>query len=669
MDTTTARRAVFLSYASEDAAAAGHLGEGLEGAGIEVWLDRSELKGGDDWDARIRQQIRSCTLFIPIISATARARGEGYFRLEWKLAIDRSHLMASDQPFLVPVAIDGTSEGDARVPDRFRDMQWTRLPGGAPTAAFVEHVAKLLTGASAAMPAERDSERGATPRTLAGGRSRTARWSWVAAAVLAILLGILLIRDRFMASGDLRLAGVPEKSIAVLPLANSTGDPANEYISDGVSEELIASLSHLSQLKVIGRTSSFQFKGKAEGSRAIGEQLGVSYLLEGSVQKAADRVRIAVALVSAADGASIWAETFESEIKDIFTLQTRIASAVAGKLQVALLGTEVAAAQASADAGARENFAAYQAVLQGNFYYQRSTAEDMRKAVDYYSEAVRLDPTYASAWAKMSITVTHLVGNYTSTATPEGKETLARGRRAATTALSLDPLLGDAHRARALLLSHHDFDFVGAEAEFRRAVELEPQSSGSTAGLANLKAVFGRLDEAVALTRRALTLDPLNSGFHLNLANLLASLGRYDEAEATLRQAIELQPQAAQHYQCLAVIAILRGRSADAIRLAKQETDPFWQTFALALAYQAHGDRAQADAALKKLIDEDADDAGSQIASVYALRKEPEKMFHWLERALETHDVGVTSLRVDPFLRTYSQDPRFTAFARKLGAI
>jgi tetratricopeptide (TPR) repeat protein len=338
-------------------------------------------------------------------------------------------------------------------------------------------------------------------------------------------------------------------------------------------------------------------------------------------------------------------------------------------LKVALLGAEAAAAEVSATAGARENFDAYQALLQGNFYYQRTSNEGMTRAVGFYSDAVRLDPMYALAWARLSITVTHLVGNYASTATSEGKDLLARGRRAAETALSLAPLLGDAHRARGLLLSHIDFDFFGAEAEFRRAVELEPQNSGSTAGLANLKGKFGQFDEAVTLTHRALTLDPLNTGFHVNLANLLIAVRRYDEAEATLRRAIELQPSAAEHYMLLAVIAIQRGKAADALRLARQETDPFWQTYALALAHTIHGDRTQADAALKKLIDEDADDAGSQIACVYALRKEPDKMFEWLEHALATHDVGVTALLVDPFLRAYQSDPRFAAFAKKLGTM
>ena len=169
--------------------------------------------------------------------------------------------------------------------------------------------------------------------------------------------------------------------------------------------------------------------------------------------------------------------------------------------------------------------------------------------------------------------------------------------------------------------------------------------------------------------QRAIALDPLRGAFHTNLAIYLAALGRYDEAEAALRKAIELQPQSATNYASLAMIQILRGKPGAAVELAKQETDPFWRTYALALAYFANGDRAEADAALKKLIDEDADDAGSQIAAVYALRKEPEKMFEWLEHAWATHDGGVTEMLSNPFLRAYKDDPRFIAFAQKIGVM
>jgi tetratricopeptide (TPR) repeat protein len=189
------------------------------------------------------------------------------------------------------------------------------------------------------------------------------------------------------------------------------------------------------------------------------------------------------------------------------------------------------------------------------------------------------------------------------------------------------------------------------------------------ANLANLISELGRLDESVALAQRAIALEPLRTAFRFNLAIYLLALGRYDEAEAELRKVIELQPQSATNYTYLAIIRILRGNTGAAVELAKQETDPFWRTYALALAQFANGNRVDADAALKKLIDEDADDGGTQIASVYALRKEPDKMFEWLEHAWTTHDGGVTELLVNSFLRTYKDDPRFIAFAQKIGVM
>src|SRR4026209_2823891 len=198
-------------------------------------------------------------------------------------------------------------------------------------------------------------------------------------------------------------AAVPEKSIAVLPLVNSTGDPANEYFADGMSEEFISSLSRLQELKVIGRTSSFQFKGTKDDSKTIGEKLGVYYLLEGSVRKSADRVRIAVALIKSADGANVWSETYDRELKDIFAVQSEIAGAVAKQLNVALLGHDGQSAQlATAATPSNQNVDAYKALLQGNFYFYRKTADDIRKAIGYYQEAIRLDPRYALAYAKLS---------------------------------------------------------------------------------------------------------------------------------------------------------------------------------------------------------------------------------------------------------------------------
>jgi TolB-like protein/Tfp pilus assembly protein PilF len=439
---------------------------------------------------------------------------------------------------------------------------------------------------------------------------------------------------------------------------------------EGMSEEFISSLSRLQDLKVVGRTSSFQFKGKTDDSKTIGEKLGVYYLLEGSVRKSADRVRIAVALIKSGDGANVWSETYDRELKDIFAVQSEIAGAVAKQLKVALLGNNEQAAQlATAATPSNQNVEAYNALLQGNFYFNRRTAEDTRKAIGYYEEAIRLDPRYALAYAKLSFAAGSLVNNYVSMATKEGQEAIAKARASAKRALDLDPNLADSHLAQGVVLMNNDFKFAEAEAEYRRALELAPQNAGVTSNLAALIAVLGRLDEAVALKQQAIALDPLRAASHVGLATNLTALGRYDEAEAALRKGIELQPQSAQNYYKLAVIQILRGKPGPAVELAKQETDPFWRTYALALAQFANGERAEADAALKKLIAEDADDSGSQIASVYALRKEPEKMFEWLEHAWTTHDAGVPELLLNPFLRDYKDDPRYIAFAQKIGVM
>ena len=496
------------------------------------------------------------------------------------------------------------------------------------------------------------------------------RWAEAAIALLVVAAVISAFIYVLRRGPTRSLANVAEKSIAVLPLVNSTGDPANEYFSDGMSEEFISTLSRLQELKVIGRTSSFQFKGKTDDSKTIGEKLGVYYLLEGSVRKSADRVRIAVALIKSGDGANVWSETYDRELKDIFAVQSEIAGAVAKQLKVALLGNNGQVAQlTTAATPSNQNVEAYNALLQGNFYFNRRTAEDTRKAIGYYEEAIQLDPRYALAYAKLSRAAESLGVNYPGIATKEQQQAIAKARASAQSAVALDPNLAEAHLAQGVVLRDLDFNFAAAEAESRRALELEPQNSIVIASLASLMSTLGRLDEALALAQQATALDPLRSSFHQSLAHYLIPLGRYDEADAAVRKAIELQPQAATNYMWLAISQILRGKPGAAVALAKQETDPFWRTYALALAHSASGDKAEADAALKKLIDENADDGGSQIATVYALRKDPEKMFEWLEHAWTTHDAGVNDLLDDAFLRAYKDDPRFIAFAQKVGVM
>ena len=314
---------------------------------------------------------------------------------------------------------------------QIRNAIETRLEKLAPTE--LKNISVPMELFRIVLPWERQPMPATAAATASPAQARP--WLWpAAAAAFLLLIGIgwwwttLPHRTAVVPNGPAHRsvansAGVPEKSIAVLPLVNSTGDPANEYFSDGMSEEFISSLSRLQDLKVVGRTSSFQFKGTSDPSKTIGEKLGVYYLLEGSVRKSADRVRIAVALTKAGDGANVWSETYDRELKDIFAVQSEIAGAVAKQLKVALLGNNGQSAQlTTAATPSNQNVEAYNALLQGNFYYNRRTVDDTRKAIGYYEEAIRLDPRYALAYAKLSGTAGTLASGFPgSVATGERK--------------------------------------------------------------------------------------------------------------------------------------------------------------------------------------------------------------------------------------------------------
>ena len=507
-------------------------------------------------------------------------------------------------------------------------------------------------------------EQPAAPLQPEARQSRRNMDRWIMAmltiAVILLLTDKLVMRERAGHS-----TAILEKSIAVLPMLNSSADPANEYFSDGMSEEFISSLGRLPDLKVVGRTSSFQFKGKTDDSKAIGEKLGVSYLLEGSVQRSADRVRILVRLIKSGDGANVWSETYDRDLQDIFAVQSEIAGSVAKELKIALLGNNQTTIGA---APSNENLDAYTAFLQGNFYAARHTAEDFRKAIGYYEKAVQLDPRYALAYANLSNIASNLVYNFGNPTSKEGQEIVVRAREAADTALRLDPDLSEAHLAKGTFLRIIDLNYAAAEGECRRALELAPKNAGALLNLALLKGFAGDFEEALKLTEQGIALDPLRSGGHMNYAAYLAALGRFDEAEATL-QSIVRRSLGSQTYMALTRVEIERGRPGPALDAAKKEPDPFFRTYALAIAYFATGNQTQADAQLEKLINEDTDDGGVQIASIYALRKEPDKVFEWLERAWLNHDPGVSEIMLDPFLRTCKDDPRFIAFAQKIGVM
>ena len=456
---------------------------------------------------------------------------------------------------------------------------------------------------------------------------------------------------------------IPAKSVAVLPLNNESGEKDQQYFSDGLSEDLINALSQFAGLKVISRNSSFQFRDSKQPSAAIGRALGVAHLLEGSVQKLGNEVRISAELVNAADGSTLWSQHYDRPYKDLFTLQDDITSAVADALKAKLL--EGGGAVAQSDRPPSGNQDAWNAYSRGRFYGLLIDPEDARKAIGFYEQAIALDPRYARAYASLSYAQTTLAATFL--AGEAQRQAYAKGRAAANRALQLDPEMARAHVARGLLLASADFDWSGAEAEYGRAVMLSPNDGQAKFELGNLLSTLGHPNQAIPLIRQSIAIDPRNSGNRYWLAWDLAAVGQPEAAEQSARKAIELTPGKSFLPTGLAIIQIQRGQIKAALATAQQEPPGPWHEFALTLTLQVGGDRGAADAALKTLIAGNAEGMAYQIAEVYGLRKQPDDVFAWLDRAWANRDPGIDRLLTDPFILPYKSDPRFAAFCKKVG--
>jgi TolB-like protein/Tfp pilus assembly protein PilF len=651
---TESSHAVFLSYASQDADAAAQICNSLRTAGIKVWFDQKELRGGDAWDQKIQREVHECELFVPLISANTVARHEGYFRLEWDLADQRTHMLARNRAFILPVCLDATPAMGSDVPESFKRVQWTRVPGGQTPPEFVRRVEELLSGKE--IP---------TTVPLQGARRPSFRPAWLAGGIaLAALIAYGLIERPWSARPAPAAAfAPPARSIAVLPFVNMSGDQSQEYFSDGVSEDLIVALSQFPGLKVIGHTSSFQFRNSKEDSRSIGAKLGVAHLLEGSVRRSGDTMRVSAELINTADGSTQWSQRYDRPSKELFVLQDEITRAVATALRTQLLPGEHAAAQS--DKPPNGSIDAYNALLQGRFYYSRITEADMRKAIEYYTQATELDPNYALAWSWVSRAWSNMSADYLEGAAAQ--TAYAKARAAADRALSLAPDLAFAHLARADLLQFADFDWHKAEAEYRQALALAPNDAPAQFGLGQLLANLGNAEGAIELTLQALATEPLRANVYNWLGSYYLGIDRLDEAERAIRRAIELQPTAQSFHEQLTIIEIKRGRAQAALAAAQLEPPGAWRDIALAFAQQISGDPSVADAALRTLIDKYAALAPYQIAQVYALRNDAKETFAWLDRAWSDRDTGIQYLLLDPFILRYRDDPRLAAFCRKVG--
>jgi TolB-like protein/Tfp pilus assembly protein PilF len=672
---------VFLSYSSEDGAAAERICTSLRAAGIEVWFDQSELRGGDIWEQSIRRQIKTCALFIPIISKSTHVRIEGYFRLEWKLAVDRSYLIASDQAFLVPVVIDDTGVDDERVPERFSEVQWTRLPGGTTTPVFVEWVRQLLSRTQASESIR--APRAAASRSSAARTSKPVRAVWWTNAVLLVMIATViaalgyLVVNRFMPAKRLAVAGVPvpavqagtvpvakfeppPHSIAVLPFVNMSSDKEQDYFSDGLTEELLNSLTRINELQVCARTSSFFFKGKDADISTIARKLNVGAVLEGSVRRSANTIRITAQLINAVTGFHLWSQTYDRDLGDVLKLQTEIASAVAGALKVTLLG-DVAA---KVELGGTHSAAAFDSYLRGLKLFQTaSSGDEFQAAIAAYTEAVRLDSNYALAFADRSIALANYSATFaTGASIHEGiDQALADAHRS----LELTSELGLGHLALANIFAGVYLDFAHANEEYERALALAPGDARILSSSSGFISRMGRADAAIAVARRAVTLDPLNFTSHSMLGAVLYDARRYTESITAYEAALALQPSpGAYAHRGLAYYALNDFARA---RASCEVAPDYWLSqLCLAITYDKLGRHADARAMWEKLKSAFGDAGAYQYAQIYAQWGDTNKALDWLETASRLRDSGLTVLKVDTLLDPLRSAARFQVIEKTL---
>ena len=460
-------------------------------------------------------------------------------------------------------------------------------------------------------------------------------------------------------------------SIAVLPFVNRSRTEDDEYFSEGLADEIRDMLAKIRGLKVAARTSSFRFKGAKDDLATIGQKLNVATLLEGTVRKSGNNVRISVHLLKASDGYHLWADTYDRTLDDIFAVQDDIAQSVVRELREKLLGEEVdskvagevRAEIAQAAKGRGTNPEAHRLCLQAQHFGDRGSREEMLKSFGYLERALELDPAYALAWA--------LLGRRHMRAADmgwiESEVGHKRGRELVEHALSLEPDLAEGHASLGWTRMVMDWNWSGAEASFRRAQELMPGNTIVLCYASAMASNLNRLEEAIELAHRAVDQDPLSSVSYLTLGLMLYRAGSFPEAEKAFRVSIELSPQRANLRAYLSFVLLSQGRADEALAVALEEPEGWARLEALGCIHHAAGRPKEADDALRELIETHAETAAYQIAALHAVRHESDSAFDWLERAYALRDTGLAEMKSNPRLRPLHGDPRWPVFLEKVG--
>jgi TolB-like protein/Flp pilus assembly protein TadD len=504
----------------------------------------------------------------------------------------------------------------------------------------------------------------------AQAHSRSRVWIYIV-AICAVLSVALFFLGRDTASRkQTESAELPEKSIAVLPFENRSEDKANAYFADGIQDEILTRLSKIADLKVISRTSTQHYKSAPENLPEIAKQLGVANIVEGSVQKSGDSVRVNVQLIKAADDSHLWADTFDRKLTDIFSVESEVAKAIADQLRAKLTGAEKSAIAARPT----EDSEAHELYLKGRYFFGKRTGDDLGRAIDYFKQALAKDPNYAPAHAGIADSYVLLPG-YSN---ESSAELFSKARAAAEKALAIDNDLAEAHVSLGLLQSA-DFNLNAAKREFERAVELNPNYAAAHYFLGlDVLAPLGQLDQAVVELKRAVELDPFSVIINTNFGLCYILARRYPEAIAQLHKTTELDPNFSQTHVFLGLASEVSGDSAGAVTEYEkayelEKAHPTGEKYVaspwLAYAYALHGEREKALQLLGQLEDLERRNGGVfayGLGEIHLRLGQKEQAIDWFERSYRAKELPISFIKVNPVLDPLRGDPRFEALAEKI---
>jgi TolB-like protein len=652
---------VFVSYASQDASVANAIVAALERNGLRCWIAPRDVPPGTLYADVIIRAINGTKVLVLVLSENSVSSPHVGKEIERASAKGRPIIaLRTDAKPLTPALEYFLSES-----------QWIDVGTGGPEAAeskLVEAVRRLIAHPSGNMP---------PAAAIVSGAKR--RFNGPVIALIAVIAAALayIVVDKLWrakpasvaitagapapAAGTPAAFAPPPHSIAVLPFVNMSGDPKQDYFSDGLSEELLNSLTTIPDLRVAARTSSFFFKSKEVDLSEVAHKLNVGAVLEGSVRKDGEQVRITAQLIDAVTGFHLWSQTYDRDLKSILKLQTEIATAVTKALQATLM----ADAAATIELGGTKNPRAFDAYLLGrNLDHRRIDKDVVLAAIAGFDEAIRLDPGFAKAYASKALAETGFA-EYYGVGT-EIREHFQRARAAAERSVQLAPELGEAHSALGDVLAHGYFDFKGALAEHERAVTLSPNEPGVLLRTSWFLSDIGRGGEAVPMARRGVSLDQLNWRAYRYFAVVLDDAHRYPEAIESADRALSLNASDLRQ-TALRGLSLLHMGDAESARKSCDTPQRDWEgRMCLAIAYDMLHRRSDAEAEVVTMKADMGDAQAYQFAEIYAQWGDISKALDWIETAYRLKDPGISSLKVDEFLAPLRSEPRFREIVRKL---